>query len=245
MAGPQKENGYTPIANELMEAVAKLQINATQFRILMVVWRYTYGFSRKHHKLSETFISKATGIHKKQVGRELSDLIKRNILIEIEPPSFSSTRVLAFNKHYKRWQSTKKLTGNGIVDQTGSELVDSPGSESVDQDKQYLKQNLNNMSDAFNLAELLKSWILINNPKARTPKNLNGWAAEIERMMRIDKRDKEEVEKIINFCQQDGFWWKNILSADKLRKQYDRLSNEFISKSKKNEITTRRKEPLR
>ena len=142
MPGPQKENGYTPIANELMEAVARLQINATQFRILVVVWRYTYGFSRKHHTLSENFIAKATSIHKKQIGRELSDLIKRNILTEIKPPSFSSTRVLAFNKHYECWQSTKTLTGNGNADSAGIESVDSPGIENVDQDKQDLKQNI-------------------------------------------------------------------------------------------------------
>ena len=142
MLNPQKENGYTPIANEIMEAVARLQINATQFRILMVVWRYTYGFSRKEHKLSESFMAQATGIHKKQVGRELSQLIKRNILIEVVPPSFSSTRVIAFNKHYENWQSTKTLTVNKTVDQTGIENVDPPGIENVDQDKQYIKQNL-------------------------------------------------------------------------------------------------------
>ena len=168
MSGPQKENGYTPIANEIMEAVAKLKINATQFRILIVVWRYTYGFSRKEHYLSESFISKATGIHKKQIGRELALLIERNILIEVKPPSFSSTRVLKFNKHYKRWQSTKTLTGSETVAQTGSELVDSPGSELVDQDKQNLKQKTKESVSAENILNYWNSKKLFITHELRT-----------------------------------------------------------------------------
>jgi hypothetical protein len=41
-----------------------------------VVWRYTYGFNRKQHELSQNFIAEATGLHKKQIQRELNNLIK-------------------------------------------------------------------------------------------------------------------------------------------------------------------------
>lgn len=156
MANPQKENGYTPISNEIMDEVAKLQINATQFRILIVVWRYTYGFSRKQHALSEGFISNATGIHKKRIGQELLDLIKRNVLTEEVAPSFASTRVISFNKNYQEWtnrdsqsidrQSMKTLTGNERVDQTVNENVDRTVNENVDQDKQNIKQNIKQIS---------------------------------------------------------------------------------------------------
>ncbi len=161
MVNPQKENGYTPIANEVMEAVAKLKINATQFRILIVVWRYTYGFSRKQHYLSESYLANATGIHKKRIGQELLDLIKRNIITEITPPTFSAARVVAFNKHYCQWQtekdsqrkegqSTETLTGNETIDETVNENVDRGGSENVDQDKQVFKTKLKQKDiDAF------------------------------------------------------------------------------------------------
>jgi phage replication O-like protein O len=49
------DNGYTRIANEILEAMAKIKLSPTQYRILFVVWRYTYGFQRKEHKLSLTF----------------------------------------------------------------------------------------------------------------------------------------------------------------------------------------------
>lgn len=165
MPGPQKEHGYTPIANEIMEQVAKLSINATQFRILIVVWRYTYGFNRKEHTLSRNFIAEATGIHKIRVGQELEDLFKRNILIEIEPPSFSAGRVISFNKYYDEWDKargsgTKTLPGNenvtweqkgevaetlpgsGNVTRPGSENATWRGSGNVTQDKQNIKTNI-------------------------------------------------------------------------------------------------------
>ena len=141
MASPQKENGYTAIANEILDAVALLKINGTQFRILLVVWRYTYGFQRKSHSLSESYISKATGIHIKQVGRELQGLIKRNIITEISQPTFSQARTIAFNKNHFNWESTKQLTGSGIATTTGSGLVDPTGSGLVDQERN-IKENL-------------------------------------------------------------------------------------------------------
>ena len=87
---------------------------------------------------------------------------------------------------------------------------------------------------AMVLANYLKEWILKNNPNAKAPTTLNQWALEIDRMMRIDSRSAEEIRAIIDYSQRHSFWWRNILSADKLRKQFDRLHNEMTSDSKTN-----------
>lgn len=70
MADVQVENGFTRIANELMEVVMLQKFNGSQFKIILAIWRYTYGFSRKSHDFSLTFLSKATNIHKQQVKRK-------------------------------------------------------------------------------------------------------------------------------------------------------------------------------
>lgn len=137
MRGPQLEDGYTRIANEILEAIARFPINATQFRILMVIWRYTYGFNRKSSELSQSFIAEATGLHKKQVQRELNELIKMNIIKVEKEASFSSPRVLKFNKYYQSWEGANQLPPNEIDTCRGSELVTSPGSELVTQQRQY------------------------------------------------------------------------------------------------------------
>ena len=42
-------------------------------------------------------------------------------------------------------------------------------------------------------------------------------------MIRLDKRDPSVIEQVIIFAQKDLFWYKNILSGETLRKQYDKL----------------------
>lgn len=154
MANPQKENGFTPIANEILEALARYPLNGSQHRIIDVIWRYTYGFSRKAHGLSETFISRATGIHRKQVQRELNELITVKVISVIDGATFSSPRKLAFNKDYSKWVVTNKLPGSEtevtankllgsqLEAHTGSELVPSPGSELAPQEINNIKKIL-------------------------------------------------------------------------------------------------------
>jgi hypothetical protein len=86
------------------------------------------------------------------------------------------------------------------------------------------KQYNNLPSDiSKSLTQLLKNLILENNPIARVPDNLNKWELEIDRMLRIDKRPPELIEKVIRWCQSDTFWKANILSAGTLRDKFDQL----------------------
>ena len=73
------------------------------------------------------------------------------------------------------------------------------------------------------LAELFKARIIENNPKAKPPSTLTAWAKTIDLMIRIDKRTPAEIREIILWSQRHEFWASNILSAAKLRKQFDTL----------------------
>jgi len=75
------------------------------------------------------------------------------------------------------------------------------------------------------LAELLFKKIKENNPNAKDP-NYESWANTFRLMMERDNRTGKEVQDLILFSQQHHFWHKNILSPDKLRKQFDRLQME-------------------
>jgi len=52
---------------------------------------------------------------------------------------------------------------------------------------------------------------------------LNKNAIEMDRLIRIDKREPELVRAVIKWATQDSFWRQNIRSASKLRKQFDTL----------------------
>jgi len=80
------------------------------------------------------------------------------------------------------------------------------------------------------LATLLKTKILLNKPDAKVPGNMNSWANTVRLMVEQDKRTLGGIEQVINWCQQDEFWRKNILSMDKLRKQFDRLEMQASQK---------------
>lgn len=147
MANPQTENGYTRIANEILEALAITNLNGTQRRILDVVFRQTYGYQRKEHDLSLNFISKATNIHKMQIQRELTSLIERRIITIVAEATFNKSRVIAFNKNYNEWldseQLAKKLTVNENDNHTVSEKANRTVSGLANQIKK--KENIKEM----------------------------------------------------------------------------------------------------
>ena len=79
----------------------------------------------------------------------------------------------------------------------------------------------------FQLAALLGQRMKENNPSCKLPavnsKSLDTWCIEIDKMIRLDKRDPEEIKEVIEWCQKDDFWLANILSTKKLRAKYDQL----------------------
>jgi hypothetical protein len=78
--------------------------------------------------------------------------------------------------------------------------------------------------EACRLAALLKSEILRNKADFRiTPAQERSWAVTAQRMINRDERDPREIEELIRWAQQDGFWMSNILSMDKLREKFDQL----------------------
>lgn len=106
MANPQLENGYTRIANEILEILSQNDSPiSTKESILMFVIRYTYGYSKKSNKLSVKFISDNTKIPYRTTAKCINELINKKLLIEVSPPDFSSSREIMFNKNYEEWVS--------------------------------------------------------------------------------------------------------------------------------------------
>lgn len=84
--------------------------------------------------------------------------------------------------------------------------------------------------DQMSIAKFFVDKIRVNLPDFKTP-NLEQWANDVRMMIDIDGRTEEQIRYLIDWTQKDGFWWKNIMSVAKLRKQYDRLVAEVKSKN--------------
>lgn len=118
MAGPELKDGYTQIANEILEEVARRKFNGTQHSILLIVWRYTYGFNRKSHELSVTFLAEAIQSDPKGVKRELGRLLERKVLKVTKVAHGKRSRMIGFNKYFSQWTEgenppPKKIESSG------------------------------------------------------------------------------------------------------------------------------------
>ena len=78
-------NGYVRIANRLLEVIYSANFNATQLKILLMIMRYTYGFNRKSHSLSITFISNGTGISRRSERKKIVKLPQNQSKSRLSP----------------------------------------------------------------------------------------------------------------------------------------------------------------
>ena len=82
------------------------------------------------------------------------------------------------------------------------------------------------------LANLLKTLMLTNNPKALLKENvLSTWGKTFDLMLSKDKRDPQDIEAVIRFSQNDDFEKANVLSADKVRSRFDNLYMKMNAKN--------------
>ena len=80
MASPQKEDGFTPIANELLEALYRKDVLGRDARTVLWLIRQTYGWQRKDTPVSAYRLSTETGMDYRNAKYAIKRLRDRNIL---------------------------------------------------------------------------------------------------------------------------------------------------------------------
>lgn len=76
----QLENGFTRIAHEIVEAMAKLKISNYESRFLWCLFRKTYGYGKKEDKISLSQFEKMTNIASQHIARAKKSLLAKNII---------------------------------------------------------------------------------------------------------------------------------------------------------------------
>lgn len=95
--------------------------------------------------------------------------------------------------------------------------------ENTTEKKNSRKQAFDDDSREMFLSHHLLHCIRNNRPEFKQP-NMQTWCKDFDAIMRIDERDFKEVQELITWAQAHYFWKSNILSAKKLRDQYDKLA---------------------
>lgn len=80
MANPQKENGYTAIANEICDKLRSTDISKGESKILWTVLRATYGWNKKQDNISISQFQKETGMSRWGVCKACTSLVNRCLL---------------------------------------------------------------------------------------------------------------------------------------------------------------------
>lgn len=101
MANPQKENGYTAIANEVMDALMRWRFSKYESSVVTCVLRKTYGYGKKDDWISLSQFVEATGIQKAHVCRALRMLLEQNIVTKGGTPAQPR---YTFQKDYEKWK---------------------------------------------------------------------------------------------------------------------------------------------
>lgn len=109
LENPQLEDGFTPVANPIMEALARTQLSGYEWRVLLFLLRKTYGWSKKSDDIPLSQFVDGTGIRKKHIINAITRLVQKRIIFK------SGTEIRTrkagtyeFNKHFGEWQLVPK-----------------------------------------------------------------------------------------------------------------------------------------
>lgn len=106
MANPQLENGYTAIANEILDALCRIRVPGEATQVLMAILRKTYGFKRKEDEIALSQICTITKLKKPTVCRAINTLEKMNLIGK--KVSGKNGNILAINKDHDSWKPLSK-----------------------------------------------------------------------------------------------------------------------------------------
>ncbi|MEQ8235183.1 MAG: replication protein [Syntrophomonadaceae bacterium] len=236
------EDGYTRIANLILEAIPLARLNGVQTAICLFLWRRSYGWNRDADAISLTEFATACGTSKNYISRQLKELMDKNI-IHRRDHNYGHIPIYAFTTCIAQWckgcinvQGLHKNATLGLYNCATEGLhksatlyhLPAPISLAIEPplktERKKIERNIYTPdSTEMQLAEMLLLQIRSHIPGYKQP-DLQKWSKTIDYLLRLDGRDPNEVEEVIKFAQADPFWQANILSAEKLRQQYDRLN---------------------
>ena len=246
MANPQCEDGFTKIANEIMDALISHRLSGQEFQIIHFVLRKTYGFGKKYDFISMGQISKATGINRPKVCKLLNSLYSKNILSVIQkgntPVIQKGNRginCLCFQKDYEKWKVLPKRLPIPQKDNTlfpkRITKVFPKRVHTKERKKLIQKKTVAGQKVALDLATYFFDEILKNNPFSRLHKlsirekasTIKRWATDFNLLLSKDAQKTIKIEEVIRFATRDTFWSANILSGRKLRDKWDTLTTQM------------------
>lgn len=264
MADVQVEHGYTRIANTLYEALIRADLPGRHQAVVHALVRLTFGFNRREDRIAASQITGLTGIATRHLRPILADLEAARIVIR-GPGKPGHPRPMRVEKDFERWgcgargSPAQRTPVDGTCGEKGSPAEGAGGSPAQGttgspaggtvqrQKKKTLRKTEEPRAsrgrppppESLDLAIRLGRRARDSVPGCKlpgTPKGLASWAAEVDRLHRLDNSPDgwpwETIGAVIDWLPthvgSNGFrWGAQILSPTNLRKHFARLVAEM------------------
>ncbi|EDS0749416.1 replication protein [Salmonella enterica] len=248
------DDGYTRLANELLDAVMCSGLPETELCILMAVWRKTYGYNKKMDWISNEQLEEMIQKHHTHCSTAKNSLIRKKVLIQ-------EGRRVGMNIHISEWQTKNngfcktlakpaKETLAEVANAPKQKLLTTKDKLTKDNIKRSTSENSDESSDdrlkrflsahpeaaiytpsgakwATAEDQQCAEWIfaLADKVKPITKKlRIVAWANDVRLMRELDGHTHREICEMFLWASKDAFWYINIRSPAKLRAKWDTLA---------------------
>jgi len=200
MAKPDINDGHIDIANDLSEALMRINLSGYQYRIIWCVFRKTYGWHKSTDKISLTQFEKMTGLKSKYICRAIKELEDRNMIIVDRNNRVNTYK---FNSDYDTWKfkTTPKIENSQNREKgLPKERVKPVSNQGVTKEKKETiqKKDIMEIFDYWNKKEIITHRKLGQATASKINAKLKDYS--------IDEI-KDAIHTYSVILKEDDYWW--------------------------------------
>lgn len=136
--GPQVEDGYTRIANELFDEIIGAPVTDRERRVVLAIIRLTYGWNKKSDRIFAEDVAKLTKMHESRASKVISELVRRNVIFR----KGGSRSPITLNKDVGSWEpstGSKRKAPTKRAESAQNEPVEAAQNEPTYKDRKDTK----------------------------------------------------------------------------------------------------------
>jgi phage replication O-like protein O len=94
------QDGFTPLVNELLEALTRYDFSKYEYKIILAVIRKTEGYHKTMATIGNSKLASMTGMERNHVGKTVRQLIIKRVLIR---DTSTYKKGIGINKNHQEW----------------------------------------------------------------------------------------------------------------------------------------------
>lgn len=224
---PIKPPNYYQTPNFLVDDLWLPKLSELEVKILWVIFRKTFGWHKEKDEISLSQLKKYAGGEKTNILNAVKRLQEKGLIHKEVTGKFGTEKTI-----YHLTLSEDSNNSDQCYHSTPpSATIAPPPSATIAPTKESTlpkgKDNKINNLDAHSaiaseLCEYFLSSIIKKEPNTKTPseKILKSWTCEMEKLLRIDKRDIQEAKALIDYIRSSSSH-AYVLSPKSFRQKYD------------------------